>query len=296
MALPLMPMATAVWLVDNTTLTFKQIAGLCGLHELEVQGIADETVGFNIVGLDPTLNSQLTRDEIARCQADPTAELQLLEDEVPAKLRTKGPRYTPVSKRQDKPDAIAWLLRNHPEISDAQVSKLIGTTKPTIQAIRDRSHWNIQNIKPLDPVALGLSTQIDLDEIVLKAAKRVAAQVAKEEKAAAKAAKAKVAKEAAATKEDVAQEASAETPAETPLDAVAEVSGEATEVAAVAEAETASEAEETPAEPVTEPVAETSAEPATEVATEVDAGDDAGDGAAPEVDAEAEESEAITAG
>lgn len=267
MAQPLMPMATAVWLVDNTTLTFKQIAGLCGLHELEVQGIADETVGFNIVGLDPTLNNQLTREEIDRCQADPRAELQLLQDEVPAKPRTKGPRYTPVSKRQDKPDAIAWLLRNHPEISDAQVSKLIGTTKPTIQAIRDRSHWNIQNIKPLDPVALGLSTQIDLDAVVLKAAKRVAAQVAKEEKAAAKAAKAK------AAKEEAAQKASAEIPAETPAKEVQEAAPEA-------EVEVA-------AQPIAEPVAEPVAEPA----TEVDAGVDAGDGAG----GEAEESEAVTA-
>ncbi len=298
MAQPLMPMATAVWLVDNTTLTFKQIAALCGLHELEVQGIADETVGFNIVGLDPTLNAQLTRDEIERCQADPAAELQLLQDEVPAKPRTKGPRYTPVSKRQDKPDAIAWLLRNHPEISDAQVSKLIGTTKPTIQAIRDRSHWNIQNIKPLDPVALGLSTQIDLDEVVLKAAKRVAAQTAREEKAAAKAAKAKAAKAETATKEDAAQEASPETPAEavetpataeTPAGEVQEAAPEAAaETPATAETEAVAEpAAEPGAEPVAEAVAEPVAEPAAEPATEVDAGDGAG--------GEAEDNEAVTA-
>ena len=215
MTQPLMPMATAVWLVDNTTLTFKQIARFCGLHELEVQGIADETVGLHIVGLDPTLNAQLTHEEIERCQADGSADLQILEDEVPAQPRTKGPRYTPVSKRQDKPDAIAWMLRNHPEVSDAQVSKLVGTTKPTIQALRDRSHWNIQNIKPLDPVALGLCSQIELDEAVLKAAKKVEAQMAKEEKAAAKAAKAQATKlEAAEEESEVASEPAEEAPAE----------------------------------------------------------------------------------
>lgn len=166
---PLMPMATAVWLIDNTSLTFRQIARFCNLHELEVQGIADETVGQNIVGIDPTLNGQLTWAEIERCQKDPTTSLELVVDEIPAKKRTKGPRYTPVSKRQDKPAAIAWLLRNHPEITDAAIGRLIGTTKPTIQAIRDRSHWNITNIQPIDPVALGLCRQLELDEMVQKA-------------------------------------------------------------------------------------------------------------------------------
>ena len=171
---PLMPMATAVWLVDNTALTFRQIAEFCGLHDLEVQGIADGTVGQNIVGQDPTTNGQLTWDEINRCQDDPKANLKILEAAVPPQTRTKGPRYTPVSKRQDKPDAIAWLLRHHPELSDAQTARLVGTTKPTIQAIRERSHWNIANIKPQDPVGLGLCTQLELDEAVQKAANRAA--------------------------------------------------------------------------------------------------------------------------
>jgi len=172
MTQPLMPMATAVWLVDNTSLTFKQIAEFCDLHELEVQGIADGTVGMHIVGQDPTANGQLTEEDIERCQGDPKARLVLLEDDVKALPRTKGPRYTPVSKRQDKPDAIAWLVRNHPELSDLQISRLVGTTKPTISAIRDRSHWNISNIKPQDPVGLGLCKQVELDEAVRQAAAR----------------------------------------------------------------------------------------------------------------------------
>lgn len=172
MTQPLMPMATAVWLVDNTALTFRQIADFCQLHELEVQGIADGTVGTNIVGQDPTASGQLSWDEINRCQDDAGASLKLIEDAVKALPRTKGPRYTPVSKRQDKPDAIAWLVRHHPELSDLQISRLVGTTKPTIQAIRDRSHWNIQNIKPQDPVGLGLCKQLELDEAVRLAADR----------------------------------------------------------------------------------------------------------------------------
>ncbi|MCC3861421.1 DUF1013 domain-containing protein [Pseudemcibacter aquimaris] len=169
---PLMPMATGVWLVDNTSLSFTQIAKFCGLHELEVQGIADEQVAVNIVGLDPVANGQLTWAEIERCQNDEKAELQLVKDEVPAKTRSGGAKYTPVSKRQDKPDAIAWLLRHHPELTDAQISKLVGTTKPTITAIRERSHWNMSNIKPVDPVLLGLCRQTELDAAVQKAAPR----------------------------------------------------------------------------------------------------------------------------
>ncbi len=180
---PLMPMATAVWLVDNTALTFRQIAKFCGLHELEVQGVADGTVGQNIVGLDPTLNGQLTWDEIHRCEADPKAELQLSAGAKPTRTRTKGPRYTPLSKRQDKPDAIAWLLRHHPELSDAQISRLVGTTKPTIQAIRDKTHRNMQNIQPRDPVQLGLCRQLELDEAVQKAAERAARRARREETA-----------------------------------------------------------------------------------------------------------------
>lgn len=172
MTQPLMPMATAVWLVDNTALTFTQIAEFCQLHELEVQGIADGTVGTHIVGQDPTTSGQLSQEELDRCQADPDARLKLTEDDVKAVPRTKGPRYTPVSKRQDKPDAIAWLVRHHPELTDLQISRLVGTTKPTIQSIRERSHWNIQNIKPQDPVGLGLCRQVELDEAVQLAAAR----------------------------------------------------------------------------------------------------------------------------
>ena len=179
MTQPLMPMATAVWLVDNTALTFTQIAEFCQLHELEVQGIADGTVGAHIVGQDPTTSGQLTQAELDRCQGDPKARLKLVEDDVKAMPRTKGPRYTPVSKRQDKPDAIAWLVRHHPELTDLQISRLVGTTKPTIQSIRERSHWNIQNIKPQDPVGLGLCRQVELDEAVQLAAERRSKAAAK---------------------------------------------------------------------------------------------------------------------
>ncbi len=179
---PLMPKATAVWLVDNTTLTFDQIAAFCGLHTLEVQSIADGEVAANIVGLDPVTNNQLTRAEIERCENDPSAQLTLMKDEVSARKRPKGPRYTPVSKRQDRPDAIAWLLAKHPEVSDPQISRLIGTTKQTITAIRDRSHWNISNITPRDPVSLELCTQQDLDDVIREAAKRAERNQARSEK------------------------------------------------------------------------------------------------------------------
>jgi uncharacterized protein len=170
MAHPLMPKATAVWLIENTTLNFEQIADFCGLHPLEVQGIADDEVAIGIVGQDPTGNGQLTREEIARCEKDPASRLKMLKQDIPMPApRAKGPRYTPVSKRQDKPDAIAWLLRHHPELSDAQVSKLIGTTKQTIGAVRDRSHWNSPNLRPRDPVLLGLCSQGDLNAAVTKA-------------------------------------------------------------------------------------------------------------------------------
>jgi len=170
MTQPLMPMATAVWLVDNTSLSFRQIAEFCSLHELEVQGIADEQVATNIVGLDPIANGQLTWDDIERCQNDETASLKLLVDDVPAKTRSGGAKYTPVSKRQDKPDAISWLIKHHPELSDPQICRLVGTTKPTIMAIRERTHWNMSNIKPVDPVILGLCRQLELDAAVQKAA------------------------------------------------------------------------------------------------------------------------------
>ena len=170
MAVPLMPKATAVWLVENTALTFEQIADFCGLHPPEVQAIADGEVATQMQGLDPVANGQTTAEEIARCQADPNARLKLSPQALPQQFaRHKGPRYTPIAKRQDKPDAIAYLARNHPELSDAQISKLIGTTKPTITAIRDRTHWNSVNIKPRHPVGLGLCTLDDLDQAVARA-------------------------------------------------------------------------------------------------------------------------------
>ncbi|MEX6725742.1 DUF1013 domain-containing protein [Parapedomonas caeni] len=171
MAQPLMPHATAVWLVENTALTFQQIADFCGLHVLEVQAIADETASTRYIPRDPIRAGELTEAEIERGQKDPAVRLQM-SDVPEQQKRTKGPRYTPVSKRQDKPDGVAWLLRYHPELSDGQISKLIGTTKSTIAAIRDRSHWNIQNIKTQDPVALGLCSQRELDALVQKAAKK----------------------------------------------------------------------------------------------------------------------------
>jgi hypothetical protein len=170
MALPLMQKATAVWLVDNTTLSFKQIAEFCGLHELEVNGIADGEVAQGIKGYDPIVNRQLTADEIKRCEADPKARLQLWHNPAAeGEMKRKGPRYTPLSKRQDRPSAIAWLVKFHPELSDGQISKLVGTTKPTIQSIRDRSHWNIANVTPVDPVALGMCRQGELDAAIAKA-------------------------------------------------------------------------------------------------------------------------------
>ncbi|MBL8699972.1 MAG: DUF1013 domain-containing protein [Alphaproteobacteria bacterium] len=180
MSLPLMPKATAVWLVENTGLTFEQIAEFCGMHALEVQGIADGEVAIGIVGADPIANSQLTREEIQRCEADRKARLKLLATEIPPPMvRSKGARYTPIAKRQDKPSAIAWLLRHHPELTDAQVGRLLGTTKATIQKVRDRSHWDMQNIKPTSPVMLGLCSQNALDDAIAKAA-RVAERRRKE--------------------------------------------------------------------------------------------------------------------
>jgi hypothetical protein len=167
-----MPHATASWLVDNTSLGFEQIAEFCGLHILEVQAMADDLASSKYTGRDPVHSGELTHEEIERGQADPTYRLKMQRAPVDVS-RTKGPRYTPVSKRQDKPDGIAWIIRNHPEISDAQIGKLIGTTRNTINAIRDRSHWNIQNIQPKDPVTLGLCSQRELDSAVAKAAKRV---------------------------------------------------------------------------------------------------------------------------
>ena len=170
---PLMPHATASWLVDNTALSFEQIAAFCGLHILEVQAMADDLASSKYTGRDPVHSGELTHEEIEKGQADPNYRLKMHRAPVDVS-RTKGPRYTPVSKRADKPDGIAWILRNHPEISDAQIGKLIGTTRNTINALRDRSHWNMQNIQPKDPVTLGLCSQRELDAAVGKAAKRQA--------------------------------------------------------------------------------------------------------------------------
>ena len=170
MAQPLMPHATASWLVDNTSLSFDQIADFCGLHILEVQAIADDTAATKLTGRDPVRAHELTQDEIDKGQADPAYRLKMIKGPEQVR-RTNGPRYTPVSKRQDKPDGIAWIIRNHPEITDGAISNLIGTTRTTIAAIRDRSHWNIANITPKDPVTLGLTTQRELDAAVAKASK-----------------------------------------------------------------------------------------------------------------------------
>jgi hypothetical protein len=170
-----MPKATAVWLVENTSLSFEQIAEFCGLHVLEVKGIADGDVAQGIKGLDPISNGQLTREEIKRAEEDAEHRLALAESKVVIpEVKTKpGPRYTPVSRRQDRPNAVLWLLRNHPELKDSQIIRLVGTTKPTIAAIRDRTHWNSSNLNAQDPVALGLCSQIDLDNEVQKAAVRM---------------------------------------------------------------------------------------------------------------------------
>lgn len=187
MSQPMMPKATALWLIQNTALSFKQIAEFCGLHELEVQALADGDVMGGMAPLDPVQSGQVTAEEIKRCEADPEAQLRLLRTEIPDPLpRAKGARYTPISKRQDKPDGIAWLLKNHPELSDAQICKLLGTTKSTIAAVRDRTHWNSPNIRARDPVDIGLCTYLDLSKMVEQARARVAAKKAEEAKREAK--------------------------------------------------------------------------------------------------------------
>ncbi len=176
MSKPIMAKATAVWLVDNTTMSFKQIADFCGLHELEVQGIADGDVATGVKGFDPIANNQLTQDEIDAAEKDPMHKLKLkFNPAAVGEEKRRGPRYTPLSKRQDRPASILWLVKFHPELTDGQIGKLVGTTKPTIQAIRERTHWNISNIQPIDPVALGLCKQSELDAAVQKAAAKKAA-------------------------------------------------------------------------------------------------------------------------
>lgn len=172
MAHPLMPKATAVWLIDNTTLSFDQIADYCGLHQLEIQALADGEVAPGMHGLDPVARGELKQDELDRCQADPDARLVMAKPDTPMPKARKGARYTPVSKRGDRPNAIAWLLKNYPELADAQISKLVGTTKPTINAIRDRSHWNTPNIKPQNPVGLGICSGEDLEKAIALARAR----------------------------------------------------------------------------------------------------------------------------
>ncbi len=173
MALPLMQKATAVWLIDNTTLTFGQIAEFTGLHELEISGIADGEVAQGIKGFDPIVNRQLTPEEIKRGEENPRHKLRLYNNPAAeGETKRKGPRYTPLSKRQERPAAIAWLVKFHPELSDGQIAKLVGTTKPTIQSIRDRTHWNMAGIQPVDPVALGMCRQTELDAAIAKAMRR----------------------------------------------------------------------------------------------------------------------------
>ncbi|ABF65364.1 DUF1013 domain-containing protein [Ruegeria sp. TM1040] len=177
MAKPLMAKATAVWLVDNTTISFKQIADFVGMHELEIQGIADGDVAAGVKGFDPIANNQLTQEEITTAENNPLHKLKLKFNAAAAgEEKRRGPRYTPLSKRQDRPNSILWLVKFHPELADAQIAKLVGTTKPTIQSIRERTHWNIANMEPIDPVALGLCKQSELDAAVQKAAKKRAAE------------------------------------------------------------------------------------------------------------------------
>jgi hypothetical protein len=174
----LMPKATAVWLVDNTSLSFEQIAAFCGLHPLEVQGVADGDVAGGIMGVNPIQNGQLTREEIEKAEADPEYRMKVSDPKVRvAQAKRKGPRYTPISRRNERPNAIRWLLRNHPELKDAQIMRLVGTTKSTIDSVRDNTHWNSANIQPMDPVTLGLCSQIDLDLEVKRAAARTGGAV-----------------------------------------------------------------------------------------------------------------------
>jgi hypothetical protein len=183
MAKPIMAKATAVWLVDNTTLSFKQIADFCGLHELEVQGIADGDVAGGVRGFDPVANNQLTAEEIKAGEENSMHKLKLkFNAAAQGEEKRRGPRYTPLSKRQDRPNSILWLVKFHPELSDGQIAKLVGTTKPTIQSIRERTHWNIANMQPIDPVALGLCKQSELDAAVQKAAKNREANMTDDER------------------------------------------------------------------------------------------------------------------
>jgi len=187
MTLPLMPKATAIWLVENTALTFKQIADFCGMHELEIKGIADGEVGMGIKGLNPMSTNQRTKEEIEVATNDPEHSLELIQNEITLQTERdpKQKKYTPLSKRQERPDAISWLLRNHPELKDSQVAKLVGSTKNMVVSIKTKANWNMSNIRPQDPVGLGLCKQIDLDDALEKAErsqKRAAKKKIKEDK------------------------------------------------------------------------------------------------------------------
>lgn len=192
-AFPLMPKATASWLVDNTTLTFEQIADFCGLHPLEVQALADGEVNAGIMGASPITNGELTQEEIARCEKNSNAKLKMMKTDLPKpRARSKGPRYTPVTKRAEKPNAIAWLVKEHPDLADVQIAKLVGSTKPTVDSIRNKTHPSISTLKPVDPVSIGLCTGEELEKAVKKAERRVEREkktAAKAEAEAAKAAK-----------------------------------------------------------------------------------------------------------
>ena len=184
MALPLMPKATAVWLVENTSLSFEQVASFTGMHELEIQAIADGEVAIGIVGVNPITSGQLTQEELDKAQADPSLMMKISKTDIPLPTaRSKGARYTPVSKRQDRPDAISWILKHHPELTDAQIARLIGTTKPTILSVKDRTHWNAANIKPQNPVTLGLCTEADLEKQVIISMRRTKAKEKAKERA-----------------------------------------------------------------------------------------------------------------
>lgn len=235
----LMPKATAVWLVDSTALTFEQIAAFCGLHDLEVQGIADGEVAVGIRGSDPVINGQLTRDEIARCEQDKSQRLTLSSPTTQVPERTRRARYTPVSKRQDRPNAISWLIKNYPVLNDAQIGKLLGTTKSTITAVRERSHWNTQNISPQDPLLLGICSEQELLEELRKGQKRQEREAKKAAREAAKKAAAKA--EAAAA--PPAQPSPAPVPAPAPTETANLASEPDSEASAQGDAESAPESE-----------------------------------------------------
>jgi hypothetical protein len=197
MNLPLMPKATAVWLIENTSLTFKQIADFCGLHELEIKGIADGDVAVGIKAYNPILSNQLTREEIEASSKDPSRPLKLVEKNIEFEVKKMvGAKYTPISQREDKPSAISWLTKNYPILTDAQICKLVGSTKSTVDAIRNRKHWNMSNISPKDPVIANLCSQTDLQEAIDKAKRKQENEIKKKEREAKKIAKAKAATEA----------------------------------------------------------------------------------------------------